>query len=171
MSNQFIFEGSTAQAMITTLDSKTDKELKGIFRFRCLVTSMDIIDIDAFYRELIGVRAPEADQMADKLAFALAHLRFRVLEAPEWWRIDTEKRHQIPGSHCDKNVIVEVLNSALNAESLYLDKLKQDSKDAKDILTKRFESGEIEKELDVDGEREQEPSTEEGGPKPEFLGV
>lgn len=169
MSQQFIFDKSTASVVITVLDEVKDTEERGIFKFRCHLTPMDIIDTDAFYRELIGVRPSESDRVADRMAYSLSQLRYRVIDAPEWWKKDPEGRSQIWGGHCNKNVVVEVFNVAVTAETLYLEKLKKESKHARQILEEKFDSGEIERELDIDDGRA-EDQEDNSSPEPIVLG-
>jgi hypothetical protein len=159
LSQQFIFDGSTASVLVTVLDEVHDKEYKGIFKFACLLQAMDLVDIDALYRELIGPRPQDADRAADRIAFSLAHLRYRVLDAPEWWKADPRGRTLVPGGHCDRNVVVEVFNIAVQAEERYRSRLKKEVTDAKRKLEQRLDDGTLARELDVDagGPPEAEP--------------
>jgi len=170
MAQQFIFEGSQATVMVTVLNDDTDEELKGIFKFRCLMQPIDEINIDAFYRELIGIRPTDADQKADRFAFSLSHLRYRIIDAPTWWKEDPDKRTLIWGGHCNKNIILEVFNLAVEAEKIYAKRGRRKAKDARELLEKAHDSGEVEEKLDVGDGPNKSDKPEPKEEKPEFLG-
>jgi len=170
MAQKFIFEGSTAIVLVKVLDQVRDEERAGIFKFRCLLTPMDKIDIDVLNRELIGPRPFEADKNAARLAWSLAQLRYRVSEAPDWWKRDVSDKSGVEstvwGSHCDENIIVEVLNMAVDAEETYLERLRREAANARDKLAQRYDDGDIAERLEVEDRREEASEESDQGAEP-----
>lgn len=149
MAQQFVIEGSTAGILVTVLSERDNVEKKGWFKFQCLLDAMDLINQDAVYRDLIGARPHEGDKFAVKLAWSLAQLKYRVIEAPDWWK---EGNKEIWGTKCDFNIIKEILDVAIEAEELFLSDLANRAKKAKDAIGEDIDNGKIVKKLGVEGE-------------------
>lgn len=95
----------------------------GTFKFRCVLSPMQIIEANRDYRELLGIHPASADPTADNLAYALSQLRQRVILAPPFWELNQTK---FGGSNVkDIGVIDLVLEASFAAEVKYREELKQ----------------------------------------------
>jgi hypothetical protein len=146
MTQEFIFDGSLALVLVTVTDGRTQMEQKGYFKFQCLLEPMQVIGQDALYRDLIGPRPHEADRFAARLAFALAQLKFRVVEGPEWWR---KGKDDLWGTKCDFQVIQGVLDLSVEAEEIYLKRLSDSAEEARNAIGKKIDSGVLAEQLEV----------------------
>jgi hypothetical protein len=114
----------------------------GTFKVKCLLTAMEMIDVDRKYREFIGKEITVANEQARNLAFALAQLNYRIIECPPFWENKT-----IGGGHIkDSNVILEVLEKAFEAQFKYSDHQQEQADKLEKKLTESIKKGEIQKE-------------------------
>lgn len=57
----------------------------GTFKFRTFLTPAQALDADRDFRELLGPNANFAATNAENIAYALAQLKQRIIEAPPFW--------------------------------------------------------------------------------------
>jgi uncharacterized coiled-coil protein SlyX len=146
---------SLAKFTVNTIGDSTKETYMGTFKVKCLLTPVDHISSDRLYRELLGNNPILASEKAQNLAFALSQLKFRVVEYPPFWT-DPESPN-LPGGHIvDQNVIVEVLNQAIDAEDKYLEKNNERLKEMQDRIAKAMKSKAIEKEPENPEEQEED---------------
>jgi hypothetical protein len=89
----------------------------GKFSFRCAVTPMQFLEADRDYRELLGRNGELASTHADSIAYSLAHLRQRIVEAPPFWN---EFGSKFGGAHIkDHEVVDRILKVSVVAENKY----------------------------------------------------
>lgn len=132
----------------------------GTFKVYCILTPMQFIDSDKTYREMIGDVHPEnAHEHTTAISFALAQLKYRVIECPPFWQ-----HPKMPGGHLRgaDNIIMEIFNMAINAEQTYRKSQEKEQKEIEDKLAKAMNSGKIEKEEE---EIEKVPLTQDGQPE------
>jgi hypothetical protein len=110
----------------------------GTFKFRCVLSPLQIIEADRDYRDLLGPNPAMVDPLAENLAYALSQLKQRVVQAPPFW---TETQARFGGAHIkDTNVIDLALKAAFEAEIKYREELKENHKAATDRLRKALDA-------------------------------
>jgi hypothetical protein len=119
-----------------------------VFKFLCSLNPIQYIEADKDYRELLGKNAEFVSTHADTIAYALAQLRQRVLDAPPFWY---EKGTRYGGSGLKDHEILEViLEAAVKSEVKYRQELQKKHEEAinklKEALDKRKLNEEIKKE-------------------------
>lgn len=144
--SDFRFEGSKAFFEYSNIGDRSNTTFMGEFCVKCVMSPLDHLKADRLYRELIGSVNPHlASQEAKNFAFALSQLKQRVLEAPDFF-----KHSEIDGGHLDSNVLIDIINSAIEAEEEYKDQQDEKTKKIQELLTKRIKSKEIEPEPDAE---------------------
>jgi hypothetical protein len=98
----------------------------GAFKFRCMLTPTQKIAANREMRDLLGPQMLLASEHDQNLAFALTQLKYRVVEAPPFWR----SGGIIAGDLVDSNVIMSVLDAAIASELKYIEQLKDRKMDA-----------------------------------------
>ena len=79
------------------------------------------------------------------MAFSLAQLKYRIIEAPPFWNTDSE----FPGSKVkDLEAIEEVLMAAIEAERLFRKQVSERHLQAIDAIKKRLEEAKVEQETE-----------------------
>lgn len=144
--SEFRFEGSKAYFDYQGVGSKTNETYLGEFCVKTILSPLDYLKVDRLYRELLGSVNPHlASKEAQNYAFALSQLRQRIVEAPAFF-----KNKELDGGHLDSNVLVDIINKAIDAEEEY--KKQQDAKikQMQEILTKRIKNKEIKKEEEIE---------------------
>jgi hypothetical protein len=100
----------------------------GVFRFLCSLNPIQYIEADKDYRELLGKNAEFASTHADTVAYALAQLRQRVIDAPSFWN---EKGSRYGGSNLKDHEILEIiLEAAVKSEVKYRQELHKKHEEA-----------------------------------------
>jgi len=100
----------------------------GAFRFHCSLTPLQYLEADRDYRNLLGENASLATTHADNIAYALAQLKQRVLEAPPFWN---SAGGRFGGGHIkDHDLIDLLLEAAVQAEMNYRKALEERHADA-----------------------------------------
>jgi hypothetical protein len=86
----------------------------GLFKFRCFLTPLQIVEADKDFRDLLGPNAAFAASNAENVAYALAQLRQRIVSAPPFW---TEGAGRYGGGGIkDHDILDLVLEAAVTAE-------------------------------------------------------
>ena len=97
-----------------------------------------------------------ASQEAKNYAFALSQLKQRVLESAPFF-----KHAELDGGHLDDNILIELINIAIEAQEEYQKNQDQKIKDIQKMLTERIKNNEIEREEAPDEAIEGSVSEEE----------
>jgi len=126
----------------------------GTFTVKCLLSPMEEIAADKRYRDLLGTNSHLATQNVREKAFALAQLEQRVSEMPPFWEND-----HMPGGHIkDDNVILEILDLAVEAQETYIAEKEAELKERQERLTKAIKKKKIEKEPEIEvADKTEEP--------------
>ena len=114
---------------INVIGEDTGDTYKGDFKFKCLLSPLDRINIDREYRSMLGENPHSAGIEAANLANVLAELLFRITDAATFW---TSKESFIPGSHIpDRNVLLKVYEEALKCEAEFKQEIKAETEKSK----------------------------------------
>ena len=141
-----IIEGSEATFELNLLGTDNNQTYMGKFKVKCLLSPMDIIESDKLYRTMLGENIAYAGETAKHMAFALSQLKYRIIEYPPFW-----ENRPIKGSHIsDKNIIIEILNVAIDVEELYRQKKIEEAKKVEERLTNAIKNKTLKKEDEDD---------------------
>jgi len=134
---------SHATFEINIIGQSTKQTYLGEFKVICLLSPMSVLEADKLYRTLLGAEGSlYASERAKNLAFALSQLKYRVVSSPPFW--DNRK---LGGSHIpDDNVIIEIINLAIEAEEKYLQEKEEEAEKLQERLKEAFDTKVIEKE-------------------------
>lgn len=133
---------------VNILGVSTNNSYMGTFKVKCLLSPIEQIKADKLYRDLLGQNAHLASNHVAKLAYAASQLHLRVVEAPPFWG-----GPDLGGAHIkDENVILEVLNKAIEAQVTFVDKKKNELKERQELLSSLIRKKEIKPEEDADAE-------------------
>lgn len=139
-------EGSEAKFEINVLGKFTKQTYIGTFKVKCILSPLEEIEADKIYRELLGNNYHLSDETIKQKAFALAQLQVRVLQQPFFWENDRLGGGHIP----DSNVILEILDKAVEAQEMYIESKEQEMKERQAALTKAIKNRVIEKEPELE---------------------
>lgn len=137
---------SIATFGINVIGERSNNTYMGRFKVKCLLAPTEEISADKLYRDLLGNNSHLAQERVRQLAFALSQLQYRIIESPEFW-----VNSNIGGGHItDENVILDVLDKAVEAQESYLAQKKQELKERQEKLTSRIKNKDLEKEPEVE---------------------
>lgn len=120
----------------------------GQFTVKCLLSPIEEISADKRYRELLGENPHLAQENVRQKAFALAQLEQRISEMPPFFEND-----YIPGGHIkDHNVLLEILDFAIEAQETYIKQKEAELKERQARLTKAIKKKKIEKKPEIEVE-------------------
>lgn len=140
------FIEQTAKFTVNITGRHSKASYMGTFRVKCLLSPLEEIAADKRYRDLLGENSHLAQEHVRRQAFALAQLEQRVIEMPPFWENDT-----INGGHIeDDNVLLEVLDLAVEAQAKYIAAKAKELSDRKKNLTKKIKKKKIEKEPEIE---------------------
>lgn len=123
--------------MVSNLDKST---CKGRFKVLCILNPFDYVKADSLYRELLGGTNPHlASDVINTMCYAMAQLKYRIVEAPSWWHKDS----QVGGGSVGDNILLEVLNLAIESEQQYRDWLDKKYDEAKVDIRNAIDKGEL----------------------------
>jgi len=112
-----------------TYDLRADGAINGTyigqFKFRCFLTPIQKIAANREMRQLLGDQMIMAPQHESNLAFAITQLKYRIVSAPPFW-----SSGEVAGDIPDSDIIMKVLNAAIEAEVQYLKQLKKRKDDS-----------------------------------------
>jgi len=151
MDNKITFENGIATFSVNELGEVENQTYMGKFKVRCVLTPLEFIEADHKYRELLGRDHPDlAHERTRTLAFALSQLMARVIEKPPWWQ-----NPGLDGAHIkDDNIILYVLDMAIEAEEKYRDNIRVEIEKKQEFLTKAIEKGRIVKDPELQDKNE-----------------
>lgn len=140
---------------INIIGNKTNQTYMGNFKVKCLLSPIEQIKADKLYRDLLGDNAHLASNHVAQLVYALSQLHIRVLEAPPFWN-----NKDMGGGHLDdENVILEVLDSAIEAQTVFIkekkDEMEKRQKQLADMIRGKQIVPEIEEEQAAIKEKEE----------------
>jgi hypothetical protein len=128
---------------IAIWDMKIDGDIAGtytgIFKFRCFLSPTQLISAGKEYRNMLGEHHITAPEYEANLAYALTQLKYRVISAPPFWS-STLQNSILEGDIADVNVILAVLDAAMESEFLYREELKTKKEKALEVSKKIAES-------------------------------
>jgi hypothetical protein len=120
---------------------------KGVFKFNTCLSPMELIYADRDLRQLIGDNPAFVNTEIENLAYALSQLKYRVIEAPPFWK---ENNSPYGGAHIkDTRIINHVFAAAIQAEIKFRDGLKEKRAKAKEQLEKLVEKRKEEQTVTV----------------------
>lgn len=147
------FIEQTATFPINVVGKLTKNSYMGTFKVKCLLSPLEEIAADKRYRDLLGDNSHLAQEHIRQQAFALAQLEQRVIEMPPFWENDL-----LPGGHVkDTNVVLHLLDMAIEAQEKYINIKEKEHKERQKRLTKNIKLKKIEKEPEI----EEVPATAE----------
>lgn len=151
-------EGSKAYFDYSGVGAKTNETYMGYFCVKCILSPLDYLKADRLYRELIGSVNPHlASKEAQNYAFALSQLKFRVIDdIPEFF-----KNRELNGGHLDSNVLIEIVNLAIEAEEAFQEQQQKKISEMQEMLASRIKNKEIVREEDNIKEINDEDDMEE----------
>lgn len=133
--------GSEAIFSINVIGDKTKETFMGEFTVKCIMSPMDLIKSDKLYRNLIGDNPHFANQDVREYAFVFSQLQFRIVKSPSWWELG-----EINGQNVqDRNVLITIMNNALEAEELYIKEKTKQQEEMQNRLTESIKSNKIKK--------------------------
>jgi hypothetical protein len=149
------FIEQTATFTINIVGKHTKDSYMGTFKVKCLLSPLEDIAADKRYRDLLGQNSHLAQEHIRQQAFALAQLEQRVIEMPPFWENDI-----LPGGHIkDDNVLLQILDHAIEAQAEYIKLKEEELKERQARLTKAIKKKKIEKEPEIEElpDKSQEP--------------
>lgn len=140
------FLEQTAKFSVNITGRLSKETYLGTFRVKCLISPLEEIAADRRYRDLLGDNSHLAQDHVRQKAFALAQLEQRVIEMPPFWESEI-----IPGGHIkDDNVILEILDHAIEAQEKYIQAKEKELEERRNRLTKKIKKKKIEKEPELE---------------------
>ena len=129
-------EEGVATFSINEIGDVSKQSYMGTFKVHCILSPIHFIDADKDYRNLLGAISPEsAHQHARTSAFALSQLKYRIIDMPPFW-----ENNRMGGSHIkDDNILIAVLNLALEAEKQYRDQRQKDAEEIQERLKNMYQ--------------------------------
>ena len=144
----------TATFMVNVEAGVTKTTYKGVFKVKCVLSPLEYIHADGFYRELIGKSNPQfvADYVG-QLCYALSQLKYRVMDCPDWFK---NKENGIHGSSIDDNVLLHILDRTVDCELQYREGIKERYDKARESVKKAIDDKEL-----TSGKEEKEEAKKE----------
>lgn len=133
---------------VNIIGKSTNQTYMGTFKVKCLLSPMEQIKADKLYRDLLGTNAHLASNHVASLTYAASQLHLRVVEAPPFW-----EGSDIGGAHIkDENVILEVLENALESQVMFVEEKQEELKKRQEIMANLIRNKKITPEDDPDSE-------------------
>jgi len=143
-------DGSLAEFHFDGIGKNSGESFSGDFTVKCYLNPIEVLKSDRLYRDLMGATSPHlASSEAQNFAFALSQLKFRMVKSPAGW-----KNTEIDGGHLDDNIVVGVLNKAIEAQMLYKERSVERMKGLQTKLTEQIKNETIKPEDELPGESE-----------------
>lgn len=144
--SEFRFNGSLAEFDFHGIGEESNTTYMGTFSVKCIISPIDHLKADRLYRELIGSTNPHlASKKAQNYAFALSQLKYRIAEAPDFF-----KNKEIDGGHLDSNILIELINLCVDAEEEFKTHQDDKVKSLQDMLASRIKNKQIVKEEEAE---------------------
>ena len=117
MSREINLHTHTATFQIDMVAAGDRATYRGSFKVNCLLSPLDLISSDALYRKLLGGTNPSyASEYVSNLAYALSQLKYRITEAPAWFKSEDGS---LDGSHIDDAILLKVFDESAECEEEY----------------------------------------------------
>lgn len=131
----------TATFMVNIESGVTKTTYKGVFKVKCVLSPLEYIYADAFYRELIGKSNPQfvADYVG-QLCYAISQLKYRIMDCPDWFK---NRENGIHGSNIDDNVLLYILDKTVDSELQYREGIKERYEKARESVKKAIDDKEL----------------------------
>lgn len=125
------------------MESGSDKTTyKGAFKAKCILSPLEYIQADSYYRELVGKSNPHlVSDYVGQLCYALSQIKFRLIEYPEWFK---GKKTGIVGD-IDDSILLYVLDKIIDIEQKYREGIEERYKKAREHVKKAVDDGELKK--------------------------
>lgn len=120
-----IIDGSTAVWDMPMTNGEILGSYSGRFVFKCYLSPIDILASGKLYRELMGPQAALAADHDGHIAYSLVQLKYRIVKAPPFWGSHLSDSG-IPGNIPDLNILLLVLDRAIQAEILFKEKMSKE---------------------------------------------
>jgi|VirMetMinimDraft_7_1064189.scaffolds.fasta_scaffold11805_2 hypothetical protein len=131
----------TGTFFVSVQAKATKTTYRGQFKVKCLLSALDYINSDAYFRELLGKTNPEyANEYVTQLCYTYSQLRYRVMEAPDWFSQDS---NGTPGGALEDNVLTEILDQCVKVEEKYRTEMEAKYEKAKGTVKKAIDDGEL----------------------------
>lgn len=110
----------------------TGRRFEGLFEVKTKLSVRETLLEDEIRRNALGINPQTAGDYAALIAAAIAYLKVRVTNAPDWWTKEAGGGLDLQ----DENVLVEVNNTAVNAVQKERDRLAKAAEEARAELKK-----------------------------------
>lgn len=158
---KIILDGSEAMFDFAETATVTRETYMGKFRVKCFLQPLEKIRADRIYRELIGPVNPIlAGDDAKTLAFAIGQLAVRIVKMPEFFK--NEENPDLPGGHLPDDILVGILNLAIDAETEFREQQKKEYEATQKRLYAKFKNNTIQKKVDEDEDEIGKKKEQEG---------
>lgn len=138
-------DGSIGEFNVTEIGKNSGESFSGDFTVKCFLNPLEVLKADRLYRELMGAINPHlASSEAQNFSFALSQLKFRIIKSPSGW-----KNTEIDGGHLDDNIVITVLNKAIEAQIQYKKRSIDRMKGLQDKLTEQIKDETIKPEEEI----------------------
>lgn len=157
MENEINYFMGTATFHVDMEGGSNRQTYKGIFKVKCILNPLEYLQSDALYRQLLGKDNPQyASEYVSQLCYALSQLKYRIIDCPDWFN---NKETGIKGSSIDDNILLYVLDKAVECEEEYREGIKEKFKKARKEVQEAVDDGSLnngtkveEEENDIDDE-------------------
>lgn len=155
-----IINGSEGTFQIAEIDTLTRTTYMGSFAVKCFLNPIETIKADRLYRELIGpTNSVMASSQAQSYAFAISQLAVRVIKNPDFF--NNPQHPDLPGGHLPEDILIKILDRAIDAEGLFRDQQTKKFEDTQKRLLAKFKTNKIKKRASDDPE-DMVPEDDEG---------
>ena len=137
-------EEGTAEFDVKLVGDVTQQTYLGKFKVVSVMDPFQILSAGKRYRDLLGVNPAFASETELNLAFALAQLEHRIIQAPPFWN---------NGNLKDLNVIMSVFDLSVQVEEEYRLEQKKRVEESLEIIKnnlERIKKSQAKKEDDPD---------------------
>jgi len=135
-------DGSFGIFDINLVGTLTNNTYLGTFKVKCLLSPIEQIKADKLYRDLLGNNAHLTSNHVASLAYAASQLHMRIVDAPPFW-----DGADLGGTHIeDENVILEVIEKAIEAQAIFVEEKREELKKRQKILANMIKGDVIERE-------------------------
>ena len=125
------------------MESGSDKTTyKGQFKVKCVLSPLEYVQADSFYRELLGKHNPHlVSEYVGQLCYALSQIKYRVMEYPAWFK--GNKTGML--GDIDDTILLYVLDKIVDAEAKYREGIEERYNKARESVKKAMDDGSLKK--------------------------
>lgn len=125
----FSTDEMSASFSFSSVGTLTSQTYRGSFVVKSLLQPEEFLAAGRERRRLLGEHIAFASEREANMAFALSELKFRIISAPPFWN---------NGKIMDENIILEVLDKALEIEVKFRDNAEKRTTGAIEKLQKHL---------------------------------